>query len=141
MGEKLIFPSGVFLTPLKKIANPKGDIYHALKSTDPGFNGFGETYFSTVHHDSIKGWKKHTLMTMNLVVPVGEVEFFLHDESSNCTYSIRLGESNYQRLTVTPGLWMAFRGVGRGLNLVLNVANIPHDPDEAVSTSLENFLI
>lgn len=36
---------GVKLYPLKQIMVPKGDIFHALKSTDEGYAGFGEAYF------------------------------------------------------------------------------------------------
>ena len=53
---------GVILTPLKKIDHPKGDIYHAMKKSDHGYNGFGEVYFSTINKDDIKGWKKHLKM-------------------------------------------------------------------------------
>jgi dTDP-4-dehydrorhamnose 3,5-epimerase len=139
MDESMILPHGAHVMPLKKILNPNGDIYHALKSTDSSYSGFGEAYFSTIHQNTIKGWKKHTEMTLNLVVPVGEVEFYLYEDLSGHTYTIRIGENNYQRLTVAPGLWMAFRGVADGLNLVMNVANIPHDPAEAISAPLETF--
>ena len=73
---------GVNLTPLKQIHNPKGDIFHAMKKSDVGFNGFGEAYFSTINQDDIKGWKKHTQMTINLVVPFGEIEFVVYDENT-----------------------------------------------------------
>lgn len=33
---------GVLLTPLKQITHPKGDVFHAMKCVDPGFEGFGE---------------------------------------------------------------------------------------------------
>ena len=39
---------GLILTPLQVVGNPKGDIYHALKASAPGYQGFGEAYFSTV---------------------------------------------------------------------------------------------
>ena len=38
---------GIIITPLKKIYHTQGDIYHAMKKSDPGFDGFGEAYFST----------------------------------------------------------------------------------------------
>ena len=38
---------------------------------------------------------------------------------------------HYQRLTVPPGIWVAFSGEGPGENIVLNIASIPHDPVEA----------
>ena len=34
---------------------------------------------------------------------------------------------------------MAFGGMGQGLNLVLNLADILHDPEEAESRALDAF--
>ena len=65
---------GVAVHPLKHIVVPKGDIYHALKSTDEGYAGFGEAYFSQIEQGAAKGWKRHNRMTLNLVVPVGAVK-------------------------------------------------------------------
>ena len=72
---------GVTVHPLKHIVVPKGDIYHALKSTDEGYVGFGEAYFSQIEHGAAKGWKRHNRMTLNLVVPVGAVIPEPHDPS------------------------------------------------------------
>ena len=74
---------GIILTPLKQIHHPKGDIYHAMKKSDIGFENFGEAYFSTIIKNDIKGWKKHTKMTLNLIVPSGEIEFVIYDEIKN----------------------------------------------------------
>jgi len=128
---------GVTLSPVKLILNPKGDIFHAIKSSDASFDGFGEAYFSTVHAGTIKGWKKHTLMTLNLIVPCGAVEFVCFD--GEAFQQVILSKENYQRLTVRPGVWVAFRGVSNGLNLLLNVANIEHDPKESESCGLEEI--
>jgi dTDP-4-dehydrorhamnose 3,5-epimerase len=121
---------GIILTTLKQIHNPKGDIYHAMKKSDNGFDGFGEAYFSTIHKDDIKGWKKHTKMTLNLVVPFGEIEFVVYDENTKEFFSVILSQENYQRFTVKPNLWVAFRGVKKN-NMLLNIASIEHDPNEA----------
>lgn len=128
-----------YTTPLKRIHHPKGDVYHGLKSSDTGFAGFGEAYFTSVHHGQAKGWKKHTRMQMNLVVIVGEVHFHVHDERSKRTACFVLGEGNYVRLTVPPGYWVAFEGKGSGLNLICNIASIPHDPEEAQNLPLDSF--
>ena len=56
--KKISIMDGITLTPLKQIFNPKGNIFHALKKSDIGFNGFGEAYFSTINQNEIKGWKK-----------------------------------------------------------------------------------
>lgn len=129
---------GVILRPLKQICHPKGDVYHAMKKSDIGFEGFGEAYFSTINKGDIKGWKKHTKMTLNLVVPIGEIEFVVYNERTKEFFSIKLSKKNYQKLTVRPDLWMAFRGIGE-YNMLLNLANIEHDPDEAKNIDLKDI--
>ena len=125
----------MILTPLKRILHPKGDIFHAMKKSDDGYKGFGEAYFSTIYKDDIKGWKKHSKMTLNLIVPVGKIEFTIYDEGKKKFFSVELSQNNYQRLTVKPGLWVAFRGIGES-GLLLNLASIEHDPKEAVNIGL-----
>jgi dTDP-4-dehydrorhamnose 3,5-epimerase len=127
---------GVILTPLKQFHNPKGDVFHAMKKSDPGFDSFGEAYFSTIHKGDIKGWKKHTHMTLNLVVPIGEIEFIVHDENKGDFLTVKLSQHNYQRLTVKANLWVAFKGLG-DYNLLLNLASIEHDPDEAINADID----
>tara|TARA_B110000483_G_scaffold240678_1_gene321820 strand:- start:2143 stop:2406 length:264 start_codon:yes stop_codon:yes gene_type:complete len=61
---------GVIISDLNQIYHPKGDIFHALKKRDSSYKEFGEAYFSLTNYDQIKGWKKHTKITMNLIVPV-----------------------------------------------------------------------
>lgn len=139
MDEVTLLASGAVVTPLRRIPTPKGDVYHGLKADEDSFKGFGEAYFSTVLPGATKGWKRHREMTLNLVVPVGTIEFHLRSDDGAVSESVRLGDKRYARLTVPPGVWMAFSGVSPGLNLLLNVASIPHDPDEAVTAPLERF--
>ena len=129
---------GVILTPLKQIHNPKGDIFHAMKKSDDGYDGFGEAYFSTIHKDTIKGWKKHTKMTLNLIVPIGAIEFVVYDENTKKFFSVVLSQENYQRLTVKAGLWMAFRGIEEN-SMLLNLASIEHNPEEAKNIELREI--
>ena len=133
---------GVLLTPLKQIYHPKGDVFHGMKKSDPGFSGFGEAYFSTVHPGEVKPWKKHLRMTLNLVVPIGKIRFVMHDDrpdspSKGQTLAVEIGPDNYQRLTVQPGIWMAFEGLDNGLNLLLNMADMEHDPEEVERAELD----
>ena len=71
---------GVRLTSLMKVSHPKGDVYHAMKKSDNGYAGFGEAYFSTINYGEIKGWNKHKMMILNLIVPFGEVTFVIYDK-------------------------------------------------------------
>lgn len=132
MGKDLI-EGLVLCTPLKIIDHDKGDILHGLKAIDRGFNGFGEVYFSKIKKGQTKGWKLHTKMVMNLVVPIGEIELLFQQSETDDVQSIVLGNTNYQRVTVMPNIWMAFRGVGNGENVLMNFSNIAHDPNESVN--------
>lgn len=128
---------GVKLTKEKQIFHPKGDIFHIVKKSSDGFDGFGEAYFTTVQKKEVKGWKQHHKMTLNLAVPVGGVEFVITDRKGNFeNYS--LSPDNYYRLTVPPKLWVAFRGI-EDFNLIINVANLEHDPDEATNIPFEEI--
>jgi len=129
---------GVIVTSLRQIHNLQGDVFHAMKRNDDGFNGFGEAYFSTINQGDIKGWKKHTKMTLNLVVPIGEIEFVVFDKRTNNSFSIRLSQDNYKRLTVSPNLWVAFRGLGK-YNMLLNIASIEHDSSEAININIDEI--
>ena len=62
-------------TNLKIISSQEGSVMHSLRESEKDFYGFGESYFSTVEHNAIKAWKRHTKMTLNLTVPVGSVKF------------------------------------------------------------------
>ena len=135
---------GVIVTPLKQIFHPKGNIFHGLKKSDPGYTEFGEAYFSTVLTGDIKPWKKHLKMTLNLIVPEGEVKFVVFDERQSSEtmgeyFTIQLSPQNYFRLTVPPNVWLSFKGIGRGNNILLNIADMEHDPDEIIRYNLNQI--
>ena len=135
---------GLILTPLKRIHHPKGDIFHCLKKSDKGFKGFSEAYLTSIKNGEIKGWNKHKMMTLNLVVPFGDVTFVIYDgreksSSKREFFKVSLSQTNYQRLTIPPGLWLAFRGNGNSTNLIFNIANIEHDPNEIEKMNLDKI--
>ena len=136
---------GVILTPLRQINHPKGDVFHAMKRTDPGFVSFGEAYFSSILCGLVKAWKRHSRMTLNLVCMVGKIHFVLYDgREGSPTFGNYLETTLspdkpelYRRITIPPGVWMAFLGIGDGKSMLLNVADIPHDPTEQVNIPVE----
>tara|TARA_A100001011_G_scaffold400271_1_gene513713 strand:- start:1390 stop:1809 length:420 start_codon:yes stop_codon:yes gene_type:complete len=129
---------GVILTKLKQVNHPKGDIFQGLKKSDIGFDGFGEAYFSNINQGEIKGWKRHKNMTLNLIVPVGEIEFVVFKDIEKKFFDIKISQNNYQRLTVKPGLWLAFKGIKKQ-NILLNISNIEHNPNEADNLKLSEI--
>lgn len=121
----------VLLTPQKIVPVTGGDVLHALRCGGEGFAGFGEAYFSQVKPGVTKAWKRHRMMTLNLVVPVGRVAIAVVDAEACRGRVYDLGYESYARLTIPPGLWVGFRGLAAETSLMLNVANIEHDPGEA----------
>ena len=127
----------ILVTHLKRIPTDGGDVMHALKHSDNGFNSFGEVYFSWVEQGGIKAWKCHQRMTLNLVVPMGEVSFVFHlTNQKNNFRTENIGEERYVRLTVPPGIWFGFQGLGEPRSLLINVADLPHNPNEVLRKSV-----
>ena len=130
----------ILVTPLKRIPTVGGDVLHALKKTDAGFDGFGEIYFSWVEQGAIKAWKYHKRMTLNLVVPMGEVIFVFHQTNQKNNFRTEnIGEERYVRLTVPPGIWFGFKGLTSGYSLLMNVIDLEHDPDEVLRKETSEF--
>lgn len=126
---------GVEITPLHRIADERGSIMHMLRNDDPTFTQFGEIYFSTVYPQVIKGWHIHTKMTLQYAVVSGMIKLVLFDaRPSSKTYhtlmEIFIGEQNYQRVTVPPGVWNGFKGIDIKPSIVANCADLAHDPEE-----------
>ncbi len=107
-----------------------GNVRHVIKNSDNNFKGFGEAYFSDINPGSIKAWKCHSKMNMNLVVPVGRVKFVFYDDSSSSFLEREIGDQNYSIISVPPGIWFGFMGLGSSRSVILNIADIIHDPSE-----------
>ena len=136
---------GVSLHPLKQISVPKGDLWHAFKSTDEGFVGFGEAYFTQIKPHEVKGWKRHNRYVLNLVVAVGSVKFVIYDDrEGSSTYGqfedvVLSAKDNYKRMTIAPGLWMAFQGVGDGISMLMDVIPDIHTDEESTKKELNSI--
>jgi dTDP-4-dehydrorhamnose 3,5-epimerase len=127
---------GVTLTPLRQIGDERGAVLHMLRSDAPEFSRFGECYFSELLPNAVKAWKRHRLQTQNLAVPVGRVRFVIFDgREQSATHGVvdvfELGRPDaYARLSIPPGLWYGFACIGSTPALVVNCADMPHDPRE-----------
>lgn len=128
----------ILVTPLKRIPLEGGDVLHGMKCSDPGYVDFGEAYFSIIEAGAVKAWKRHLCMTLNFVVPVGSVQFVFLDGQGAIREEV-VGVERYVRLTVPPGLWFGFKGLTAPYSLLMNVADIPHDPAEIERKGLEEI--
>ena len=127
---------GVIIKPLKRFPDERGMVMHVMKATDEEFNGFGEVYCSSIYPEVIKGWHFHEKITLNYVVLKGMIKFVLFDErekspTKGVVQEIFMGEQNYVRVTVPPGIWSGFKCIGPKEALVCNVIDLPHDEKES----------
>jgi dTDP-4-dehydrorhamnose 3,5-epimerase len=136
---------GVIVTPLAIIDTQGGDVFHAMKASDKGYLGFGEAYFSTIEPKSIKGWKRHKEMVLNLIVPIGSVRFVLfddresQDDNNQFQEEILSMDNSFSRLTIPPMVWLGFQGLANEISLVLNIANIEHSSEEIERKDLDEI--
>ena len=139
MGSKMI--RGVSVSSLKIIDTPGGNVMHAMKKTSSGYAGFGEAYFSKINKGANKARKRHKKMTLNIIVPVGSIRFVLVDSVSTSGLNFQeviISKENFCRLTIPPMIWMGFQGI-ESESILLNIANIEHDPDEVDKKNLEQI--
>lgn len=126
---------GVRVTPLRQIHDERGKVMKMLARTDEAFREFGEIYFSCVHPGAVKGWHVHREMWLNYAVVSGEIKFVLFDDREGSptrgeVQELFLSPESYQLVTVPPGVWNGFKGIGTADAIVANCATIPHDPAE-----------
>ncbi|PIR26633.1 MAG: dTDP-4-dehydrorhamnose 3,5-epimerase [Deltaproteobacteria bacterium CG_4_10_14_0_2_um_filter_43_8] len=135
MGQTHI--EGVTLTELRQINDERGAVLHMLRADALGFKGFGECYFSEIFPGNIKAWKRHRSQTQNLAVPIGRIRVVIYDEretSLTCGQMqvIELGRPDaYFRLEISCGLWYGFSCISATPALIVNCADLPHDPVES----------
>ena len=140
MDKNEIIIQGILFSPVKKINHENGDLFHIIRNFDEGYNGFGEAYISTIKYNKIKAWKRHFQMTANMVVPHGRVKMIIFDDrpqsiTKGIFNEFILSNDNYFRLTIPPNLLYGFMGLDRNVNMIINVANISHNPKEQINYS------
>lgn len=129
--------AGVSIRPLTQLPDERGKIMHMLREDDPGFQRFGEIYFSVVYPGAIKAWHQHRRMTLNYAVVAGAIKLVLFDDrpdskSRGELTELFLGDANYCLVTIPPMVWNGFKGIGSNPAVVANCATHPHDPEEIV---------
>ena len=50
-----------------------------------------------------------------------------------------IGENNYARITVPPGIWFGFQNLAESKSLLLNLASIPHEPTEVDRQAIKDI--
>ena len=128
---------GVRLEDRKVFLDSRGAVLHVLRADAPGFAGFGEIYASEINPGVMKGWKRHSRATQQLVAPRGRVRFAFHDDrlgspTAGARASCELGRPDaYGMLFIPPMVWYGWKCLGTEPALLINCASLPHDPEES----------
>lgn len=121
--------AGWSLRPLRQFPDHRGSVLHMLRATDSHFERFGEIYFSTIGSAAVKAWHLHSSKTINLAVPIGAVKAVTWQPGGTPDEHL-LGRDAYGLLTVRPGTWYGFQGLGETESLIANCTTEPYDPAE-----------
>jgi dTDP-4-dehydrorhamnose 3,5-epimerase len=126
---------GLMVTPLRRIPDERGSVFHMLRDDSERFDRFGEIYFSTVYPGIIKAWHLHREMTLNYAVPMGMIKLVCYDDrtgspTKGALVELHIGELDYALVTIPPLVWNGFKGEGTQTALVANCASVHHSPDE-----------
>ena len=138
---------GVIITPLKEIVDYRGSVLHMIRCDSPDFMKFGECYFSEVLSGSIKAWKKHTIQTQNIAVPIGRIKLVIYDDrefskSKGNFFILELGRIDaYSRVTIPPHVWYGFKCISSTPALLVNCADYPHNALESKVLDVTDPLI
>jgi dTDP-4-dehydrorhamnose 3,5-epimerase len=134
---------GVSVTDLRQIIDERGAVLHMLRCDSPEFTRFGECYFSETVPGAVKAWKRHRAQTQNLAVPIGRLRVVIYDDrkSSKTQGTLRILELGrpdaYVRLRIPPGLWYGFTCISATPALLVNCADLPHDPSDNETSTLD----
>ena len=137
----------VVLTELKQFPDERGTLLHMLRNDDPTFTTFGECYFSEVLPGAVKAWKLHLEQTQHFCVPVGRIKLVIYDNrkdsiSNGNVQLIHLGRpDSYFRIMIPPGLWYGFTCISKIPALLVNCADIPHNPQESEVRMIDDVSI
>jgi len=126
---------GLVVTPLRRIADERGAVFHMLREDSPTFERFGEIYFSTIYPGVVKGWHIHHEMTLNYAVPAGMIKLVCYDDRPDSptrgnVVELHVGDLNYVLVTIPPMVWNGFKGEGQHTAIVANCSTVPHSPGE-----------
>jgi len=129
---------GVVIKNLKVIPDERGWLMEILRCDDEMFKQFGQVYVSTAYPGVVKGWHYHKKQTDNFTCIRGMMKVALYDaRKESPTYKLIMelfvGEKNPILISVPPGVYHGFKGVGTETAFFLSIPTLPYnykEPDE-----------
>lgn len=129
---------GVVVKKLKVIPDERGRLMEMLRSDDPFFESFGQTYMTTAYPGVTKAWHYHKNQVDHFTVVRGMAKVVLYDdrEGSPTRGEINeffMGDHNPQLVRIPNGVFHGFKNIGETECIIINCPNRPYNydnPDE-----------
>lgn len=129
---------GVKTKNLRVIPDERGWLMEILRSDDDIFQQFGQVYLSTAYPGVVKGWHYHKKQTDNFTCICGMMKVVLYDarndsKTKGTIMEFFVGEKNPLLISVPPGVYHGFKGIGTDTAYFLSVPTLPYnyqEPDE-----------
>ncbi len=129
---------GVVVKTLKPIADERGYLMEILRSDDPFFEKFGQSYLTVVYPGVVKGWHYHKLQIDHFCAVKGMAKVVLYDDREGSTTrgevnEFFMGEKNPILLRIPAGVLHGMKGIGAEPAFIVNTPSEPFrhaDPDE-----------
>jgi dTDP-4-dehydrorhamnose 3,5-epimerase len=131
---------GVDVVTLLQIPDNRGTVKRFLRADDME-NEFRECYLTTIYKNIIKGWHSYKSKTLYYCAPFGMVKLVLYDSRKDSdTYQdiqeIYLGDFNYCRVTIPPGIMNAFQGIS-DVSLIAVIADEVFDENLTIRLPID----
>jgi dTDP-4-dehydrorhamnose 3,5-epimerase len=129
---------GVRIKTLRVIPDERGWLMEIIRCDDDFFEKFGQVYLTTAYPGVVKAWHYHKKQTDNFTCIHGMMKVALYDaRKESPTYQelmeIFVGEKNPVLISVPPGVYHGFKGIGKDIAYFLSIPTLPYnykDPDE-----------
>ncbi|MFH1721106.1 MAG: dTDP-4-dehydrorhamnose 3,5-epimerase family protein [Candidatus Altiarchaeota archaeon] len=126
---------GVVTKKLKVVPDERGWLMEILRCDDSLFEKFGQVYLTTAYPGVVKAWHYHKLQTDNFTCIKGMMKVALYDgRKDSPTYKevneFFVGEKNPMLISVPPGIYHGFKGMGDETAYFLSIPTLPYNYDE-----------
>jgi dTDP-4-dehydrorhamnose 3,5-epimerase len=116
---------GAVVKPLRVIPDERGFLMEMLRSDDPVFERFGQSYVTACYPGVVKGWHYHRKQTDHFVCVKGMAKVVLYDsrEESSTRGQVQeffMGERNPILLKIPPLVMHGFKAVGTETAMIIN---------------------
>lgn len=128
------------ISNVEVVQGSETSVIRFMQSSDEGYEGFGEAYFSLVPYGVERYWKIHRNATCNLLVPSGRVVFVVAEYDFSSWSFVELGGETQKRLTIPPMNRYGFKGVGIAGLIIANIIDIRHQDEQADTEQKELML-